>query len=201
MVPADRHLGGRDAVPDEHRGLDADRERPPAVDRAGPDEDRRRRVAVGQRDRDLDQPGRVRADLRRARRGRPRADAALRPAGAADEGGKRRRDESAVPAHAPGWLLATDVQLHTLWFIVVAFFWTGFFVLEGFDFGVGDAAHDRRPDRERAPRRARRDRPVLGRQRGLADRRRRGDRSRRSRAGTRRCSRACTWRCCWCWSR
>jgi cytochrome d ubiquinol oxidase subunit II len=29
------------------------------------------------------------------------------------------------------------LHLHTLWFIVVAFFWTGFFVLEGFDFGVG----------------------------------------------------------------
>jgi cytochrome bd ubiquinol oxidase subunit II len=29
------------------------------------------------------------------------------------------------------------LQLHTLWFIIIAFFWTGFFVLEGFDFGVG----------------------------------------------------------------
>src|ERR1700754_4817951 len=29
------------------------------------------------------------------------------------------------------------MSLETLWFIVVAFFWTGFFVLEGFDFGVG----------------------------------------------------------------
>jgi cytochrome bd-type quinol oxidase subunit 2 len=29
------------------------------------------------------------------------------------------------------------MQLHTIWFIVVAVFWTGFFVLEGFDFGVG----------------------------------------------------------------
>src|SRR5215475_11779332 len=27
--------------------------------------------------------------------------------------------------------------LPTLWFVIVAFFWTGFFVLEGFDFGVG----------------------------------------------------------------
>ena len=27
--------------------------------------------------------------------------------------------------------------METLWFIVVAVFWTGFFVLEGFDFGVG----------------------------------------------------------------
>ncbi len=29
------------------------------------------------------------------------------------------------------------LQLHTLWYIIIAFFWTGFFVLEGFDFGVG----------------------------------------------------------------
>src|SRR5947209_851044 len=29
------------------------------------------------------------------------------------------------------------MQLHTVWFIIVAVFWIGFFVLEGFDFGVG----------------------------------------------------------------
>jgi cytochrome d ubiquinol oxidase subunit II len=29
------------------------------------------------------------------------------------------------------------MSLDVLWFVVVAFFWTGFFVLEGFDFGVG----------------------------------------------------------------
>jgi cytochrome bd ubiquinol oxidase subunit II len=29
------------------------------------------------------------------------------------------------------------MSLHTLWFIIVAVFWIGFFVLEGFDFGVG----------------------------------------------------------------
>jgi cytochrome bd ubiquinol oxidase subunit II len=29
------------------------------------------------------------------------------------------------------------VSLDVLWFVVVALFWTGFFVLEGFDFGVG----------------------------------------------------------------
>jgi cytochrome bd ubiquinol oxidase subunit II len=29
------------------------------------------------------------------------------------------------------------VQLHTIWFVIVAIFWVGFFVLEGFDFGVG----------------------------------------------------------------
>jgi cytochrome bd ubiquinol oxidase subunit II len=29
------------------------------------------------------------------------------------------------------------VSLSTLWFVIIAVFWTGFFVLEGFDFGVG----------------------------------------------------------------
>ncbi|HXW36235.1 MAG TPA: cytochrome d ubiquinol oxidase subunit II [Acidimicrobiales bacterium] len=29
------------------------------------------------------------------------------------------------------------MSLHTIWFIIIAFFWCGFFVLEGFDFGVG----------------------------------------------------------------
>jgi cytochrome bd ubiquinol oxidase subunit II len=29
------------------------------------------------------------------------------------------------------------VHLYTLWFVIVAVFWVGFFVLEGFDFGVG----------------------------------------------------------------
>ncbi len=29
------------------------------------------------------------------------------------------------------------MELHTIWFVLVAFFWVGFFVLEGFDFGVG----------------------------------------------------------------
>jgi cytochrome d ubiquinol oxidase subunit II len=29
------------------------------------------------------------------------------------------------------------LQLHTIWFVIIAIFWVGFFVLEGFDFGVG----------------------------------------------------------------
>jgi cytochrome d ubiquinol oxidase subunit II len=33
------------------------------------------------------------------------------------------------------------VSLEILWFVVVAIFWTGFFVLEGFDFGVGVLHH------------------------------------------------------------
>jgi len=29
------------------------------------------------------------------------------------------------------------MQLHTIWFVLISVFWVGFFVLEGFDFGVG----------------------------------------------------------------
>lgn len=29
------------------------------------------------------------------------------------------------------------MELTTFWFAVIAFLWTGYFVLEGFDFGVG----------------------------------------------------------------
>ncbi|MGN6167179.1 MAG: cytochrome d ubiquinol oxidase subunit II, partial [Solirubrobacteraceae bacterium] len=29
------------------------------------------------------------------------------------------------------------MDLHTIWFVIVVVFWLGFFVLEGFDFGVG----------------------------------------------------------------
>ncbi len=29
------------------------------------------------------------------------------------------------------------MQLHTVWFVIIVIFWVGFFVLEGFDFGVG----------------------------------------------------------------
>ena len=29
------------------------------------------------------------------------------------------------------------MSLDMVWFVIVAVFWTGFFVLEGFDFGVG----------------------------------------------------------------
>jgi cytochrome bd-type quinol oxidase subunit 2 len=29
------------------------------------------------------------------------------------------------------------MQLHTIWFVIIVIFWVGFFVLEGFDFGVG----------------------------------------------------------------
>ena len=68
------------------------------------------------------------AHLHRARRDRTGADAALRPARPA------RGRQAARTDPGPDLL---SMSLETFWFIVVAFFWTGFFVLEGFDFGVG----------------------------------------------------------------
>jgi cytochrome d ubiquinol oxidase subunit II len=33
------------------------------------------------------------------------------------------------------------MELHTVWFILIAVLWTGYFFLEGFDFGVGMLLH------------------------------------------------------------
>ena len=60
--------------------------------------------------------------LRYSRRGLAHADAE-----AAEPAGGRR----------PGRSPTESMQLHTIWFIIIAIFWIGFFVLEGFDFGVG----------------------------------------------------------------
>ncbi len=103
VVPAHIHMGGDHAVPDEHRGLDADRERAPAVDRAGAHEDDQRQLAVRHLDRHLDQPDRLRADLHRARRRRPGPDVALLTPRAA--GRARRRARSGpigLVHHDPG---------------------------------------------------------------------------------------------------
>jgi cytochrome d ubiquinol oxidase subunit II len=89
------------------------------------------------------------------------------------------------------------VALQTTWFILISVVWTGFFVLEGFDFGVGMLV------------------PLIGR---TDDERRTvrssigpfwdgnevwlivaaGRRSRRSPTGTPRCSPPTTCRCCSC---
>ena len=58
----------------------------------------------------------------------------------ADDPGRRPRDEPGAGAQL---LTATApdreaaMTLVAFWFIVLAVLWTGFFVLEGFDFGVG----------------------------------------------------------------
>ena len=46
--------------------------------------------------------------------------------------GRRHTGRSASPLSP-----TESMQLHTIWFIIIAIFWVGFFVLEGFDFGVG----------------------------------------------------------------
>ena len=43
------------------------------------------------------------------------------------------------------------MHLSNLWFLIIALLWMGFFVLEGFDFGVGMLHSVRRKDRCRAP--------------------------------------------------
>src|SRR6202012_6225375 len=71
-------------------------------------------------------------------RGRPVADAALLAPG---PGGGRRRgrrgERRGGRRHGSRPYLLTLMQLHTIWFVIITVLWIGFFVLEGFDFGVG----------------------------------------------------------------
>ena len=60
------------------------------------------------------------------------------------------------------------MHLSDLWFIVIAVLWAGYFVLEGFDFGVGILLPLLGRDQTRAPDPDQHHRPDLGRQRGLA---------------------------------
>ena len=60
------------------------------------------------------------------------------------------------------------MELTTVWFCLIAVLWVGYFVLEGFDFGVGMLLPDPGPGRARTPRPDQHDRAGLGRQRGLA---------------------------------
>ena len=85
VVPVHRAVGGDRAVPDEHRRLAADRERPPTLDRPGNHEDITGGIALGDGHRHLDQPFRLRAPLRRIGRGGRLSDGALRPQGPRSE--------------------------------------------------------------------------------------------------------------------
>ncbi len=102
-VPVGGDLGRGAAVRDEHRGLAADRERPAAVDRAGHHADENRDIAVGQHRDDRDQPGHLRSAVRRARGGRPVADAEVRPraASGAARGDRGRRPRPRGPVLRP----------------------------------------------------------------------------------------------------
>ena len=71
--------------------------------------------------------------------------------------------------------MTDPTTLQLIWFLLICILWIGYFVLEGFDFGVGMLlpflARDERETRATIHTIG----PRLGRQRGLADRRRRRD--------------------------
>ncbi len=112
-----------------------------------------------------------------------------RPDGRAGAG----RGRDAVRDAGAG-VLAVDLQI--LWFLLVGFFWAGYFLLEGFDFGVGMLLPflPRNEGERRDDVRARSGRSGTGTRSGSSSPAAR--RSPRSRTGTRRCSPASTSRCC-----
>lgn len=65
-VPVGVHVGRHRALRDEHRGMAADRERPPALGGPGPAADQERQLALGQPHRGRDQPGSLLGPLPRA---------------------------------------------------------------------------------------------------------------------------------------
>ena len=83
-----------------------------------------------------------------------------------------RGRESHRPSHAGA---QPPCSLNIFWFVLIAVLWVGYFVLEGFDFGVG--ALLRIVGRDEKGRRVLINTigPDLGRQRGVADHRRRRD--------------------------
>ena len=87
-----------------------------------------------------------------------------------DPGEPPRRDRR---GDAGDRVLAMNLQI--LWFVLIAVFWSGYFLLEGFDFGVGMLLPFLPRDEEQRSAMFAVDRPGLGRQRGVARRRRRRD--------------------------
>ena len=90
-VPVGGDLGCGAAVPDEHGGLAADRERPAAVDRAGHHADQERGLVLSQRHVHRDQPGGFRGAVRHAGDRRPDADAEVLPPAAPARPRRSRR--------------------------------------------------------------------------------------------------------------
>ena len=78
------------------------------------------------------------------------------------DGGRRTRSRDGV--------LRPPMAFVPFWFILITILWTGFFVLEGFDMGVG-MLHGVIGKDEAGADGSRYDRPAVGRERGLADRR------------------------------
>ena len=92
------------------------------------------------------------------------------------------------------------MQLHDVWFVLIAVLWTGYFFLEGFDFGIGVLTKllARGPHRAAGPDQHHRAR--LGRQRGVAAHAPAARPSPPSPTGTPPSSPASTCRCCSSWS-
>ncbi len=83
---------------------------------------------------------------------------------------RRQRRLTWKPQFQPSSIEVT-MALVPFWFIVIAVLWTGFFILEGFDFGVGTLHSVVGQDDARPPGALHQhDRAAVGRQRGLADR-------------------------------
>src|SRR5581483_9513921 len=143
-LPAARGVGGGDPARRQPRRLAVHRDGAPAVGRPGPAADEGRRLADGRPVVGRPDARRVHAPLRRPRRRRrpadgPRREGGARAAGLAD-GGRRRH----APRRAPGALVLMLLanthgywNLQSFWFLLIAILWIGYFVLEGFDFGVG----------------------------------------------------------------
>ena len=101
-----------------------------------------RRLARRQHHRGLDLDPLAHAPVRRPRGDRDRAAGPLRQAGrrpvrgAAGPDAARQRRRG--PTHWPSPTeRRSDMELTTVWFILIAVLWIGYFCLEGFDFGVG----------------------------------------------------------------
>ena len=129
LVPADGDR--RDRLP-VHRGdrrLGPHRDGPPAVDRAGPAQDRRT-------------PTRPASAAPRSRRASPSSSSLYVVLGVVDFVLMRRyarldppelREGTAAASPALGYCMSLEI----FWFCLIAVLWGGYFVLEGFDFGVG----------------------------------------------------------------
>ena len=82
----------------------------------------------------VDQPDRLHRAVRHARHRRPALDAAVLAQAAPARPRRGRRGHAGTGRSVLG---VTMSSLVPFWFIVIAILWTGFFILEGFDFGVG----------------------------------------------------------------
>ena len=91
-----------------------------------------------------------RKDLEPATATGPKTTAAAVTATTGDGDDPSTNPTSEPPGPGPHLLEAAMVHLNNIWFVIVAIFWVGFFVLEGFDFGVGMLHSFVGPQRRRA---------------------------------------------------